>query len=154
MLSLKEKMQIDEMLRHHPDRRSACVEAMQIVQKHQGWVSDENLRELGNQLGMTTHELDSIATFYSFIFRKPVGKHVVLVCDSISCFITGQALLLSHLTDRLGVRPGETTRDGRFTLLTVPCLGACVRAPAMMVDEDLYGELNPEKVGSILEDYD
>ena len=100
---------------------------------------------------MTPDELDGVATFYNLIFRKPVGKHVILVCDSVSCWIMGYEEVRSHLLNRLGIQFGQTTGDGRFTLLPVPCLGACDQAPAMMVNDKLYGNLDPAKIDEILE---
>jgi NADH-quinone oxidoreductase subunit E len=103
---------------------------------------------------MTPAELDAVATFYSFIFRKPVGRHVVQICDSMVCWTTGYNFLYGHLKQKLGVDFGETTPDNRFTLLPVSCLGACDRAPAILVDEDLYGPVMPESIDSILDKYE
>jgi NADH-quinone oxidoreductase subunit E len=104
-------------------------------------------------LDMTTDELDAVATFYSFIFRRPVGRHVILVCDSISCWVMGYNPLLDVLKTKFEISFGETTADKRFTLLPISCLGACDRAPAMMVDEDLYGPVTPELMDGILGKY-
>jgi NADH-quinone oxidoreductase subunit E len=104
-------------------------------------------------LEMTADELDAVATFYSFIFRKPVGRHVILICDSISCWVMGYNPLLDILKTGLGIAYGETTADKRYTLLPISCLGACDRAPAMMVDGDLYGPVTPEMMDGILEKY-
>jgi NADH-quinone oxidoreductase subunit E len=153
MLSAEERREIDHELSHCETRQAACLEAMKILQKHRGYVSDESLDDLAPVLDMSVAELDSVATFYSLIFRRPVGKHVILLCDSVSCWIMGYDSVLSHLESRLGVTLGGTTEDGVFTLLTIPCLGACDRAPAMMVGETLYGELTPEKIDRILEEY-
>ncbi|MCA9433454.1 MAG: NADH-quinone oxidoreductase subunit NuoE, partial [Candidatus Omnitrophica bacterium] len=98
-------------------------------------------------------ELDSVATFYNLLFRQPVGRHVVMVCDSVSCWIMGYEKIRQYLMDKLGVGMGETTPDGRFTLLPICCLGNCDRAPAMMVGEDLHQDLTPEKIDAILEKY-
>ena len=102
---------------------------------------------------MTPDELDSVATFYNLIFRKPVGRHVILICDSVSCWVMGYRGMEEHLKARLGIGFGETTADGRFTLLPNACLGVCERAPAMMIDEDLHTDLHPEKIDQILEKY-
>jgi NADH-quinone oxidoreductase subunit E len=100
---------------------------------------------------MTVEELDGVATFYNEIYRKPVGRHVILVCDSVVCWIMGYDGVREHLTRRLGIDLGQTTPDGRFTLLPVQCLGACDHAPAMTVDGELYIDLDPEKIDKILE---
>jgi NADH-quinone oxidoreductase subunit E len=153
MLSEKEVQEINSELTHCATRASASVEALNIVQRHQGWVSDEAVQDIAAVLEMTPHELDAVATFYSFIFRRPVGRHVILVCDSISCWVMGYNPLLDLLKARLGIAFGETTTDQRFTLLPISCLGACDRAPAMMVDEDLYGPVTPEMMNEILKKY-
>ena len=102
---------------------------------------------------MTDDELDSVATCYNLILRKPIGRHCILVCDSVSCWIMGSEQIQDHLTRRLGVEFGQTTADGRFTVLPSACLGACDQAPAMMVDDELYVNLDPEKIDGILEKY-
>ena len=147
----EEKREIEAELQHYAQKRAVCIDALKIIQRHRGWVSDESIRDLAEFLGMSADELDSVATFYNLIFRKPVGKHVILICDSVSCWIMGYDRIREHLAARLGIRLGETTADGQFTLLPVPCLGACDHAPAMLVDQELYQDLEPRKVDQILE---
>jgi NADH-quinone oxidoreductase subunit E len=153
VLSQAESQEIDAELQHYEHKRGACVEALKIVQRHRGWVSDEGLRDVAERLEMTSDELDSIATFYNLIFRKPVGKHVILLCDSVSCWIMGYMRLRQHLEARLGITPGETTADGRFTLLPIACLGTCDHAPALMIDAQLYHNLDPEQLDRVLGQY-
>jgi NADH-quinone oxidoreductase subunit E len=151
MLSQQERDEIEAEFSHYEKKRGVSVEAMKIVQRHRGWVSTQAIEEIAEFLEMTPDELDGVATFYNLIFRKPVGKHVILVCDSVSCWIMGYEEVRSHLLNRLGIQFGQTTGDGRFTLLPVPCLGACDQAPAMMVNDKLYGNLDPVKIDEILE---
>jgi NADH-quinone oxidoreductase subunit E len=153
MLSAEEKKEIEAEFPRYEQKRAACVEALKIVQRHRGWVSDEALIAVADFLEMTPAELDGVATFYNLIFRKPVGKHIILVCDSVSCWIMGYERILQHLQDRLGIVFGETTADGVFTLLPIVCLGACDQAPAMMIDDELYGNLEPAKIDEILTKY-
>jgi len=153
MLSPEEIEAVEDGKRKEETPRSVCIAAMNFIQKQRGYVSDENLADLAPMLGMTVSGLESVATFYSLIFRKPVGKHVILLCDSASCWILGKDRVLDHLRRRLGIDLGQTTADNRFTLLTIPCLGACDRAPAMMIDETLYGPLTLEAVDEILSGY-
>ena len=153
MLSPEERQEIEAEFGHYPDKRALSIDAMKVVQKHRGWVSDEGLKDIAELLGMSVDELDSVATFYNLIYRKPVGRHVILVCDSISCWIMGYDRLRDHLMNRLGVKMGETTPDGRFTLLPIVCLGTCDHAPALMVDNDLHRDLDTDKIDSILEQY-
>jgi NADH-quinone oxidoreductase subunit E len=153
MLTEEERQEIEKELGHYDYKRAACIEAMKIVQKHRGWVSDESLEDLAPLLEMSVAELDNVATFYNLIYRKPVGENVILLCDSISCWLMGYEGIRDHLQDRLGIQYGQTTSDGKFTLLPMVCLGTCDHAPAMMVGEELYRDLSPEKVDLILEKY-
>jgi NADH-quinone oxidoreductase subunit E len=153
MLSQDERKEIEAEFPHYPTRDALSIDAMRIVQKHRGWISDEALEDISELLGMSRSDLDGIATFYNLIFRKPVGKHVVYLCDSVSCWIMGCQKLGDHLKTRLRAQFGETTRDGRFTLLPIVCLGACDHAPVMMIDDDLHLDLDPAKLNSILEQY-
>jgi NADH-quinone oxidoreductase subunit E len=153
MLMRKEIENITTLAGHYEEKRGAAVEALKMVQRSHGWVSDEDLREVANVLDMSPDELDGVATFYNLIFRRPVGRHVVLICDSVSCWIMGYESLRDYLQARLGVRLGETTADGRFTVLPIVCLGTCDHAPAIMVDEDLHHDLDPSDLDDVLARY-
>jgi NADH-quinone oxidoreductase subunit E len=153
VLSEQEKHEIDELVRHSEQRRAAIPDALKIVQAHRGWVSDEGIADVAWALGKSAEEVDSVATFYNLIYRKRVGKHVILVCDSVSCWIVGYENIRDHLISRLGVEMGETTADGMFTLLPVCCLGACDLAPVMMIDDEMYGKLTPAGIDEILRKY-
>ncbi len=152
-LSAEERQEIEAEFPHYPTKRAVCIDAMKIVQRHRGWVSDESLQDIAQLLEMSLDELDGVATFYNLLFRKPVGRHVVMLCDSVSCWIMGYEKLRERLCSKLGVGLGETTADGRFTLLPIVCLGTCDHAPAMMVDEDLHRDLDPAKAEQTLESY-
>jgi len=153
MLTAEEKQEIEAEFPRYEQKRAVCIEAMKIVQRHRGWVSDESLQDIAEFLDMSPDELDSVATFYNLIFRRPVGKHVILVCDSVSCWIMGYDGIREQLTHRLGIQPGQTSADGRFTLLPIVCLGTCDHAPALMIDDDLYRDLDPQAVDEILARY-
>ena len=152
-LSAEERQEIEAEFARYPTKRAVCIDAMKIVQRHRGWVSDESLQDIAQLLEMSLDELDGVATFYNLLFRKPVGRHVVLLCDSVSCWIMGYEGLRERLCSKLGVRLGETTQDGSFTLLPIVCLGTCDHAPAMLVDEDLHRDLDPETAAQALENY-
>jgi NADH-quinone oxidoreductase subunit E len=154
MLTPEEIAEIEVEFPRYEQKRSVCIEALKIVQRHRGWVSDETLGELAQFLEMTPAELDSVATFYNFIFRRPVGRHAILVCNSVSCWIMGYENMMNRLQELLGIGPGETTPDGRFTLLPNVCLGACDHAPALMIDEDFYGNLEPQMLEEIIAKYE
>ncbi len=134
-------------------RSGACIDALRIVQKHKGWVDDESLVDVAALLGMTPDQVDSVATFYNLILRRPVGRHVIRLCSSVSCWIMGYENLVEFLGKRLGIGLGETTSDGRFTLLPHQCLGTCDRAPAFMIDDDLHQDLTPDRIIEILDHY-
>ncbi len=153
MLTEDEKQEISKEIEQYPSKRNACIDALKIVQKHRSWISDESIQDIADYLEMSPDEVDGVATFYNLIFRKPVGKHVIFLCDSVSCWIMGYESIRDCLADQLGIDFGGTTEDGLFTLLPIPCLGACDHAPAMMVDEDLYEDLTSEKIKEILQRY-
>lgn len=153
MLSTEEKHEIEAAVSLVPYRKAAAVEALKVIQQHRRWVSDESLRELADYMEMTAEELDSVATFYNLIFRKPVGRHIILLCDSISCWVMGHERIQDKFKEVLGIGYGQTTADQRFTLLPNPCLGTCDCAPALMVDGDLYRNVDPARLNEILEKY-
>lgn len=154
MLSRQEREEIQKEIEHYPSKRAACIEALKIVQKHRRWVPDEAIAEIAELLDMSAADLDGVATFFNLIYRQPVGRHVILLCDSVSCWLLGCDYIRRHLKERLQIGLGETTADERFTLLPMACLGTCDRAPALMVDEDLHQDLTPEKVDELLETYE
>jgi NADH-quinone oxidoreductase subunit E len=153
MLTREEVHEIDEAIKVVPYKKAACIEALKVVQEHRRWISDESLKEIAQYLDMSVEELDSVATFYNLIHRKPVGRHTILLCDSISCWVMGYEGLRESIMEHLAVRYGETTKDGRFTLLPNPCLGTCDHAPALMIDHDLYRDVTREQLNEILDRY-
>jgi NADH-quinone oxidoreductase subunit E len=144
--SLKKKISIAE----HP--RELVVDVMFAFQDHYGFLSDEALEEAAILLAMTPLEMEELATFYTFIFREPVGKYVIHVCDSIICWMDGYESIRDFLSQKLGIKMGETTPDGLFTLLPVCCIGYCDRSPAILINRKVYGPLTPEKLDKILEE--
>jgi NADH-quinone oxidoreductase subunit E len=158
MLSDQEKAEIEHELGQYESKQAAGIEALMILQNHRGWISDESLADLAAFLEISTDELDAVATFYNHVFRRPVGRHVILICDSVSCWVMGYERLAAQLKAKLNIEFGETTKDKRFTLLTNPCLGVCDRAPCLMIGEDLHADLDPEqataKIERILEGYE
>ena len=154
MLKPEEIEEIEKAIKIVPVRKAAGIEALKIVQEHRRWVSDESLQDVAAYMNMSAAELDSVATFYNLIFRKPVGRHVILVCDSISCWVMGYENILTHLMKQLDIRVGQTTKDDRFTLLPNCCLGTCDRAPALMIDHDLYQNVTTAQLDEILEKYE
>ena len=133
----------------HP--KELVVDVMMACQEAFGYLSDEAVAIAAGMLGMTPLEVEELATFYTYIYREPVGKYVIHVCDSVICWMAGYLSLRDYLSKKLGIEMGETTPDGRFTLLPACCLGYCDRAPAMMVNKTVYGFLTPEKIDEIID---
>lgn len=148
-LSAAELNAIDAEIEHVPYPSAVAIDALKIVQAHRGWVSDDSLEAIAHHLQMSAGELEGIATFYNLIFRRPVGEKVILLCNSITCWIKGCDKLQDQISKQLGVSLGETTPDNRFTLLPVTCLGACDKAPVMMVGEDLHEQVGEECLQSL-----
>jgi NADH-quinone oxidoreductase subunit E len=152
-LSVQEIAEIEHEMTLYPDKRAVGLEALKIVQKHQGWVSDESLLGIAKYLDIPAADLEGVATFFNLVYRQKVGKNVILFCDSVSCWIMGCEGIKGHIKEQLAIDYGETTQDGDFTLIPVPCLGDCDRAPVMMVGPYLHRNLTPEKIDSIIADY-
>jgi NADH-quinone oxidoreductase subunit E len=152
-LSDIERQAIDHEIALVPYKKAAVIEALKIVQHHRGWISDESVNAIAAYLEMSPAEVDSVATFYNLIFRKPVGRHVILVCDSISCYVMKYGDIYKALQEKLNIRFGETTSDQCFTLLPNCCLGCCDHAPALMIDNDLYKDVTVECLDRLLKKY-
>lgn len=153
VLSETERSAIEHEIHHYEDPRAASIEALKIVQKERGWVPDGAIPAIADILGIPGSDVEGVATFYSQIFRSPVGRHIIRVCDSMTCYIGGHETLLESVQNALGIGLGQTTADGRFTLLPVCCLGNCDKAPALMIDEDTFGNATPEGMAALLEQY-
>ena len=153
MLTEEEKKEILNEIKQYPYPAVACIDALKIIQHHRRWVSDESVKDIAQIIGISNEDVGSVATFYSRIYRKPVGRNVILICDSVSCMIMGYESLYEYLSKRLNITFGETTTDGRFTLLPVSCLGDCDNAPAMMINNDHFNRLTVEKVSQLLDNY-
>lgn len=141
---------IHDVLARYPNKQAALLPVLHLVQRERGFISPEDEKRVAGLLDMKPIRVREVVTFYTMFFRKPIGKHHIQVCSNLSCSLAGGEGLLEHLQKKLGVRSGETTPDGKFTLTEVECLGACEQAPCMMVNFDYYGNLDQEKVEGIL----
>jgi len=150
MLTDDEKAEIDKEIAKFPHKSHACLDALLAVQKHRGYISDETLAMVADYLEMSPTELSGIASFYNLIFRKSVGQSVIRLCDSVSCWIMGYEAVRNEIKEQLKIDFGETSADQRFTLLPAQCLGACDKAPALMIDDDLYTNVNKDNLKEIL----
>ena len=150
MLPEELKTELEQKIAGTDHPRELVVDVMFALQDHYGHLTDDAVAETAALLGMTAVEVDELATFYPFIYREPVGRYVIHVCDSVVCWMGGQEPLQEYLMRRLGIAMGETTADGLFTLLPVCCIGYCDRAPAILINKKVYGELTPEKLDNII----
>lgn len=149
-LSAEEINEIDEERSHYECDGAAGLEALRIVQRKRGWISDESLRAVSAYLGIAEAELEGLATYYQLLFRSPPGAEVIQLCKSSSCWILGCEQLQEDIIEELGIGPGETSTDGIFTLLENPCLGACDRAPVLLMNGELHTHLSGEKLRALL----
>jgi NADH-quinone oxidoreductase subunit E len=145
--------EIEKQKKHYESSRSVSIEALKIVQKKRGWISDLAIIEIAKILNLNPSEIESVATFYSQIYRQPVGRHIIRYCDSVVCYLTGYEKIKKSLEEYLLIKVGNTTLDGRFTLLPVCCLGNCDKGPTIMINEDLHSYLNPDLISNLLELY-
>ncbi|WP_306534273.1 NADH-quinone oxidoreductase subunit NuoE [Geobacter sp.] len=150
MVSEELQKELRSRVAHAVTNREAAVDVMKELQWHYGWLTDEAVIEAAELLGLTPLQVEELATFYEMIYRRPVGKRVVHVCDSISCWAVGGQSLMAHLAATLGIEPGGTTADGMFTLLPCCCLGNCGEAPTLMIGDTLHGRVTPTRAEEIL----
>ena len=149
-LSEQERAEIDHEISLMETREAAGIEALKVVQQHRKWISDESLNAIAFYLQIPPAQLEGVATFYNLIYRQPVGQNVIHICDSIGCHLTGYEQVLAAIKAHLNIEYGQTTEDGLFTLLSNACLGACDRAPTMLIGKAQYFNLTPESAIDII----
>lgn len=152
MISDHLKHELEQRVSGAVTNREAAVDVMKELQRHYGWLTDEAVDEAAALLGLSPLQVEELATFYEMIYRRPVGRHVIHVCDSISCWSTGGETLMKRFERLLGVTAGSTTADGMFTLLPCCCLGNCGKAPAVMCGDRLYGPVDEHTAAVLLEE--
>lgn len=153
MLSAESRTEIDKWVAKYPadQKQSAVMSALRIVQDaNGGWLSKELIEAVAAYLDMTPIAVEEVATFYSMYEHKPVGRYKICICTNISCMLCDSDMVVKHLQDKLGIKFGEVTPDGKFSLKEVECLGACVNAPMMQIGNTYYENLTPEKLDEIL----
>lgn len=151
VLSEQSKVEIRKAVQEYPDSQSALLPALALAQRdYGGWLPTEACAEVAGLLQLPASLVLSTASFYTMLHRKPVGQHLIQVCTNISCSLVGAEHLIDTISRTLGIRPGETTADGKFTLAEVECLGSCGTAPMMQIDDQYYEDLTEEKVQQIL----
>jgi len=139
--------------RYPPDRRrSAVLPALYLAQQQQGYITANAIRHVAEVLGITRADVEDVVSFYTMFYRKPVGRFVLQVCRTLSCALNGAERVTEALTEKLGIRPGQTDADATFTLVEVECLGACDRAPVVMVNDAWHECLMPEDAAKLVDD--
>ncbi len=148
------RARFDEVVKRYPPdrRRSAVLPALYLAQKQQGYITANAIRHVAEALGITRADVEDVVSFYTMFYRKPVGRFVLQVCRTLSCAVNGAERVTEALTEKLGVRPGHTDADGTFTLVEVECLGACDRAPVVMVNDAWHECLSPEDASTLVDD--
>ena len=152
--SPENQARFDEIVKRYPSdqRKSAILYALYLVQQQQGYITGAGMRHVAQQIGCTPAEVEDVVSYYTMFYTKPVGKHVLKVCATLSCALLGAERVTEELSEKLGITPGHTTPDGMFSLIEVECLGACDRAPVVMVNDDWHERLSPEQAGQFVDD--
>ena len=148
------RARFDEIIKRYPpdQRRSAVLPALYLAQYQQGYITANAIRYIAELLGITRADVEDVVSYYTMFYTRPVGKYVVNVCRTLSCAINGAERVTAELSAKLGIKPGETDASGTFTLMEVECLGACDRAPAVMVNDTWHECLKPEDVSRLVDD--
>ena len=144
------RRELEAVLARYPDKEAAILPALHLAQREFGYVSDEAILRVAEILGFTPARIEGVATFYTMYNRRPVGKYHVQICRNISCSLMGAEHLIEHVSKKLGIKPGETTADGKFTLTKVECLGSCGTAPVLQLNDDYHEDLTEEKIDALL----
>ncbi len=151
MISDETRQQCDELVRRYPDKRSALIPMLHAVQVEVGHLSPAAIDWVAGYLGLSSADVMSVASFYDMFNLGPVGKHMIYVCHNLTCSLLGVERLIRHLEDRLGIRMGETTKDGLTTLKRMECLASCGTAPVIQIDGIFYEQMTPQKLDELLD---
>ncbi len=151
VFSEKARGEFERLVTRYPNREAVILPALHLAQQEFGYVSDEAIRYVAGLVGVSAARVEGVATFYTMYNRKPVGKYHVQICRNISCSLMGAEHLIERVSKKLGIKPGQTTPDGRFTLSQVECLGSCGTAPVMQVNDDYYENLTADSIERILD---
>jgi NADH-quinone oxidoreductase E subunit len=152
MLSPETRQKIESLKKVYETHQSALIPALHVAQEDQGWLSEDTQREVAQILGLTPQSVRQVVTFYTMFHQKPVGRHLIQVCRNLSCSLLGGQRLQKQIQEKLGLEDGETTQDGRFTFVSVECLGSCGTAPVIMVNDRYHENVTPLEVDRLLEE--
>jgi NADH-quinone oxidoreductase E subunit len=151
MLLEENKVRLDSIIMQYPQKQAALLPALHLIQEREGYISEEAMQYIADYLGIPFGHVLGVVTFYTMFYDKPMGRHHIQVCTNISCQLLGAESILDHIGKRCGIKPGQTTDDGKFTLSEVECLGSCGTAPMMQVNDDYHENLTAERVDSIID---
>ncbi len=153
MISEQAKQRMRDLAARYPVARSAVMPSLHIAQQEEGYITKEGLQTVAEVLNMTVDDVESVATFYTMYYQRPVGKKVINICTGISCYLRNCDALLQHLEQRLGIKAGETTPDGNYTLIKMECLASCGTAPVLQVNDEFVENVTPEMVDALIEQW-
>jgi NADH-quinone oxidoreductase E subunit len=151
VFSERTRKKIDKIVARYPQKEAAILPLLHITQQEFGFISPDSEKLIAEILGIKPIRVREVVTFYTMLNREPIGKYYIQVCSNLSCALLGSEKLIDYLKEKLGIEPGQTTKDKKFTLSLVECLGACEQAPCMMINFDYYGNLDKKKIDKILD---
>jgi len=154
MISEKARQRMRDLAARYPVARSAVMPALYIAQQEEGYITQEALQAVAEAIGMTVDDVESIAIFYTMYYQQPPGKKIIKVCTSISCYLRNCDVLVNHLEQRLGIKRGETTVDGNYTLMTTECLASCGTAPVLQVNNEFVENVTLEMADALVDEWD
>jgi len=154
MISEQAKERMRNLASRYPAARSAVMPALYIAQQEAGYITRDALEAVAETIGLTVDDVESVATFYTMYYQQPPGKKVIKVCTSISCYLRNCDALVIHLEQRLGIKRGETTTDGNYTLMAVECLASCGTAPVIQVNDEFVEQVTLEMADALIDEWD
>jgi NADH-quinone oxidoreductase E subunit len=153
MISEQAKQRMRDLAVRYPVARSAVMPALYIAQQEEGYITQDALQAVAEAIGLTVDDVESVATFYTMYYQQPPGKKVIKICTSISCYLRGCDVLVRHLEQRLGLKRGETSADGNYTLMTAECLASCGTAPVLQVNDEFVEEITLEMADALIDEW-
>jgi NADH-quinone oxidoreductase E subunit len=153
MISEQAKQRMRELAARYPVARSAVMPSLYIAQQEEGYITQAGLEAVAEAIGLTVDDVESVATFYTMYYQQPPGKKVIKVCTSISCYLRNCDALVRHCEQRLGIKRGETTPDGNYTLMTAECLASCGTAPVLQVNNEFVENVTPEMIDALIDEW-
>src|SRR5947209_17385551 len=154
MISEQAKQRMRDIAARYPVARSAVMPALYIAQQEEGYITQDGLQAVAEAIGLTVDDVESVSTFYTMYYQQQPGKKVIKVCTSISCYLRNCDTLVEHLEKRLGIKRGETTPDGNYTLMTVECLASCTTAPVLQVNDEFVENVTLEQADALIDELD